>query len=53
MRFQSLKEWTQVNESGKAAIPSSRSISWEEAQEVYKFVQTNIAPQLGIQPEDM
>lgn len=53
MKFQSLKEWSKLNESGKAAIPSSRSISWEEAQEVYKFVRTNIAPQLGIQPEDM
>jgi hypothetical protein len=53
MKFQSLKEWTQANESGKAAIPSSRSITWEEAQEVYKYVQTRIAPKLGIQEEDM
>lgn len=53
MKFQSLNEWKKVNESGKAAIPSSRSLTWEEAQEVYKFVQTNIAPQLGIEPSDM
>ncbi len=53
MKFQGLKEWTKVNESGKAAIPSSRSLTWEEAQEVYKFVQTNIVPRLGIQEEDI
>jgi len=53
MKFQSLKEWAQANESGKAAIPSSRSLTWEEAQEVYKYVQDHIAPKLGIQSEDM
>lgn len=53
MKFQSLKEWTKLNESGKAAIPSSRSITWEEAQKVYDFVQRKIAPKFGIDASDM
>ena len=53
MKFQGLKEWTKLNESGKAAIPSSRSLTWEEARRVFGWVQDLIAPKLGIDPSDM
>lgn len=53
MKFQSLNEWKKINEDGKNAIPSSRSITFEEAQMVYRYVQNNIAPKFGIDKSGM
>jgi hypothetical protein len=52
MRFQSLREWRHINEGG-AAIPSSRPITWDEAQNLYKWVKNNISPKFGIDESDM
>jgi hypothetical protein len=52
MKFQSLKEWLALNEGG-AAIPSSRPITWDEARDLYVWVKTNIAPELGIEEGDL
>lgn len=53
MKFQSLNEWKKINESGKAAIPSSRSLTWEEVQKVYSYVQKAIVPKFGIDKSDI
>ena len=53
MKFQSLKEWTKLNEGGKAAIPSSRSINWEEAQSVYKYIVNHVISKFGISKDDI
>lgn len=50
--FQSLKNWISLNEGG-AAIPSSRPITWEEAQLTYNWVLNNIIPKLGITHNDV
>jgi len=52
MRFQSLREWIKINEGG-SAIPSSRPITWDEAQNLYKWVKNNISPKFGIDDSDM
>jgi len=52
MKFQSLKKWLELNEGG-GAIPSSRPISWEEAQKTYEWIQKNVVPELGIDLDDM
>ena len=52
MKFQGFREWLVLNEGG-GAIPSSRSMTWEEAQEVYDWVKKTIVPELGISEEDV
>ncbi|HRT03676.1 MAG TPA: hypothetical protein P5513_07035 [Candidatus Diapherotrites archaeon] len=52
MRFQSLKEWIKINEGGDA-IHDSRSITFEEAQDLYSWIKENIPEKFGISPEDI
>jgi len=52
MKFQSLKEWISLNEGG-GAIPSSRPITWDEAQKLYAWVRKNIPPKFGIEEGDL
>lgn len=52
MRFQSLNEWIKINEGG-GAIPSSRPISWDEAEALYSWIKKNIASDFGIDESDM
>jgi hypothetical protein len=52
MRFQSLKEWIELNEGG-SAIPDSRPLTWEEAQKTYSWIQKNVAPELGLSIDEM
>jgi hypothetical protein len=51
MGFKSLKEWISLNEGG-GAIPSSKPLTWEEAQSTYKWVQKKIIPKFGIDVKD-
>lgn len=51
MKFQSFKEWLFLNEGG-AAIPSSRSITYQEGQDLYNWVKKEIFPRLKISKED-
>ena len=52
MKFQSLNEWTKLNEGG-AAIPTSKRITVEEGNAVFDWVRQNILPKLGVTQEDV
>lgn len=52
MKFQSLNEWTKLNEGG-AAISSSRRLSRDDLQTTYEWVLKNIVPKLGISEDDI
>lgn len=52
MKFQSFKEWININEGG-GAILNSRPLTWEEAQSTYKWIQRKVIPKFGIDIKDV
>ena len=52
MRFQSFREWIILNEGGDA-IPDSRSITFDEARDLYSWIMKNIPEKFGISSDDI